>query len=191
MDFDRAWLILEKIPSFISKEECRFITSLIDTMPVKATAPTIGGNHGICVDVGGGRGRSAVCLVLAGATEVHTIAIWDAKNNDGTKDEFVENIRRAGVAGSISITNKPSVMAAAMRQQQGFFCDLVFIDAAHDEASVRADIAAWRPMLHPGGIMVFHDKTSIHPGVLAALADVKDKVIGQVETVVAYEVEGE
>ena len=35
--------------------------------------------------------------------------------------------------------------------------DFVFIDASHDESSVRADIAAWKMKLKPGGQMAGHD----------------------------------
>lgn len=36
-------------------------------------------------------------------------------------------------------------------------CHLVFLDAAHDEASVRRDLAAWRNRVAPGGILAGHD----------------------------------
>lgn len=45
--------------------------------------------------------------------------------------------------------------------------DFVFIDAAHDEASVRADIEAWRPKVRSGGLLTGHDSNL--PGVQAAL----------------------
>ena len=35
--------------------------------------------------------------------------------------------------------------------------DAVYIDAEHDEASVREDIQAWRPKLKPGGLLCGHD----------------------------------
>jgi predicted O-methyltransferase YrrM len=35
--------------------------------------------------------------------------------------------------------------------------DLVFIDAAHDYPSVRADIDAWRPKVRAGGVLSGHD----------------------------------
>jgi hypothetical protein len=38
--------------------------------------------------------------------------------------------------------------------------DLIFIDAAHDYASVRADFLTWRELLQPGGRIAFHDS---HP----------------------------
>ena len=35
--------------------------------------------------------------------------------------------------------------------------DAVYIDAEHDEASVREDIQAWRPKIKPGGLLCGHD----------------------------------
>lgn len=48
---------------------------------------------------------------------------------------------------------------AAQQYADGHF-DLVFIDAAHDYASVRQDIAAWWPKVREGGILSGHDYTA-------------------------------
>jgi hypothetical protein len=47
--------------------------------------------------------------------------------------------------------------------------DVVFIDAAHDEANVRADIDHWRTMVKPGGWLCGHDYQDAYPGVQAAV----------------------
>lgn len=49
--------------------------------------------------------------------------------------------------------------------------DLVFIDAAHDYASVRKDIASWWPLVKPGGILAGHDWNHRWPSVERAVTD--------------------
>jgi len=53
--------------------------------------------------------------------------------------------------------------------------DVVYIDAAHDYESVKADILAWRPKLKPGGILSGHDYGPHAPGVIQAV----DELIGK------------
>ena len=47
---------------------------------------------------------------------------------------------------------------------------VVFLDAAHDLDSVRADLKAWLPKLRPGGLLCGHDRNE--PGVRQALEEV-------------------
>jgi len=57
----------------------------------------------------------------------------------------------------ILIRRRPSVLAAQtylLAQDP----QVVFLDAAHDEPSVSADIAAWWPLIAPGGMLCGHDR---------------------------------
>jgi predicted O-methyltransferase YrrM len=47
--------------------------------------------------------------------------------------------------------------------------DFIYIDAAHDYASVAADIRAWAPHVRPGGLLAGHDYTARHGGVIKAV----------------------
>ncbi len=67
----------------------------------------------------------------------------------------------------VSILPLPSVQAAARFAHCS--CDLVFLDASHDEASVLADLEAWYPKVRPGGLLAGHDFDPAIPGVSRAL----------------------
>ncbi|HUU84214.1 MAG TPA: class I SAM-dependent methyltransferase [Phycisphaerae bacterium] len=47
--------------------------------------------------------------------------------------------------------------------------DLLFLDADHTYEHVRQDIAAWSPLVRPGGIISGHDFHPNFPGVVAAV----------------------
>lgn len=53
--------------------------------------------------------------------------------------------------------------------------DFAYIDAAHDAASVRSDIATWWPKIKPGGVMGGHDFNNgtfpEHGGVIEAVVE--------------------
>lgn len=74
-----------------------------------------------------------------------------------------------------TLLRKTSVEAAAMMREaisRGTYHqkDFVYIDAAHDEASVTADLQAWAPLVRPGGILAGHDYVAArHCGVIQAV----------------------
>lgn len=47
----------------------------------------------------------------------------------------------------------------------GKLADLIFIDTSHTFDHTTKEIAAYEPILRPGGIMVFHDTVSFYAGV--------------------------
>lgn len=69
--------------------------------------------------------------------------------------------------------------------------DLVFVDGAHDDEGVKADIRAWRDKVKPGGFMLFHDYNhpnlpNLSPIVDAAMAGCK--VVGKARFLIGFEV---
>jgi hypothetical protein len=51
------------------------------------------------------------------------------------------------------------------------FFDFIFLDAAHDHASVQEDLRAWWPKLKVGGLFAGHDYSPVWPGVWRAVSE--------------------
>ena len=120
---------------------------------------------GVIVEIGSWHGRSTVWLAhgsLAGsgskvfAVDPHTgSSEHRALSGDvWTYDDFRRNIEDAGVGGHVVPLVETSARAAAAFEEKA---GLVFIDGAHDYASVRADWELWSPYLVDGGVLAFHD----------------------------------
>jgi|GEM_PF-702851 len=68
---------------------------------------------------------------------------------------FEANVERCGVADMITIIQGDSAASAAQVADGSLaFC---YIDAAHDYASVKRDILAWKDKVKPGGVFAGHD----------------------------------
>lgn len=69
--------------------------------------------------------------------------------------QFLENLRRAGVLGSVQSVKGRSENSAVLLPNAS--AALVFIDADHSFDAVCRDIDAWRPKVKPGGWLAGHD----------------------------------
>lgn len=78
--------------------------------------------------------------------------------------------------GSVTVELDLAMSVEAAARMPDASADLVFIDADHQEASVRADILAWRSKVRSGGILAGHDYSHMWPGVKAAV----DALLGTV-----------
>ncbi len=97
-------------------------------------------------------------------------------------ESYGGNIRKAfdGNMEALGVTLAgvlQSDSALAAKQFNDDSLDAVFIDAAHDEESVKNDIGAWITKVKPGGILCGHDydKTT-DPGVVRAVDSYFDNV---------------
>lgn len=113
--------------------------------------------HTRIVEVGSFCGRS--CRALADNTTgtVTAVDTWGIEHPaygeiSGLFQNFQDNM--IGLT-NIRIVKKMSVNAAASLRGEQF--DMVFIDADHRYESVKADIAAWLPLIVPGGLICGHD----------------------------------
>lgn len=121
---------------------------------------------GLMVEVGSYAGEGA---------EIFARYVWHLTCVDlWPQSEVLEAWRnRTDYLGNVNGVRMPSVDAARMFADGSL--DVVYIDAAHDYESVKADILAWRPKLKPGGILAGHDYGPHAPGVIQAV----DELIGK------------
>jgi MMP 1-O-methyltransferase len=119
---------------------------------------------GVIVEVGSWKGRSTIALARgtrAGAglkiyaVDPHSTVDQEMFNSDrSTFDEFKDNITDAGVDDLVE------PLLATSEEATRDFTDpvaLLFIDADHSYAAVRADFDHWRSKIRPGGTVCFHD----------------------------------
>lgn len=81
--------------------------------------------------------------------------------------ETLLHLENAGLKEFVSLIVADSVSASRLFADRSVW--MVIIDAAHDEASVAADIEAWRPKIAPYGLLAGDDYIPEFPGVMAAV----------------------
>jgi hypothetical protein len=113
-------------------------------------------------EVGVHLGRSTRVLCAAGP-RVWAIDLWD--------DPAVYEAFGANLAGRKNLIRMKGPSVAIARIMKVLF-DFVFIDAAHDYTSVKADILAWAPKVARGGILGGHDYDGAWPGVMQAVGEI-------------------
>ena len=121
--------------------------------------------RGVIVEIGSWKGKSTIWLASgsrggAGAP-VYAIDPHTAESDNlatqsavPTFAEFTDNIQRAGIADLVVPLVTTSANAAREFQRP---VELIFIDGAHDYASVALDFDLWFPRVVDGGTIAFHD----------------------------------
>lgn len=100
-------------------------------------------------------------------------------------EQFMANVVHAGLQDRVVPLPLPSRIASMVLSEvrlggQALVAPLVYIDGAHDEASVREDIAAWWPFVAPGGIMLGDDYSQLWAGVINAVAHFRVERAGEI-----------
>lgn len=85
-------------------------------------------------------------------------------------ETFLANMIRAGLAEHVVPLPLPSDQAAMVLAGLKVTAPFIYIDAAHDEAAVARDIAAYWPLVDAGGVLAGDDYSAHFPGVMAAVA---------------------
>lgn len=70
---------------------------------------------------------------------------------------FMANVVKEGVQEHVIPLPLDSLNASILLKRKKVRADVIHIDAAHDYASVAADLAAWWPLLKKGGVLIGDD----------------------------------
>lgn len=133
------------------------------------------------IEVGVLFGRSIACLgTLRPDIELWAVDTWADPVLDSPGAAFADVAREFGKttweafwglmhAHAPEVLGRLHVVRARSTEVVLPEAHVVFIDAAHDEANVRADIAHWRGRVVSGGELSGHDYQNEYPGVVAAV----------------------
>jgi len=147
----------------------------------------------LCVELGTLAGRGAVILSL-GAERVVTVDLFEqlaerksskepgALDNQRIVAEY--NLQRDRITYWLRRYSNIDVVQGDTRLTAAAFpdgsVDLLFVDAGHDYGSVSADFFCWYPKIKPGGVVVFHDVNTMHPGVVRLAERIEGEISGLV-----------
>lgn len=161
LTFEDAWRHAEGAAGWLTRAQG---SALFDA------ARAVPADHWI-VEIGSHCGRSTVVLAAAKAPQVPLLAVDpfdDPRWGGGTKahDEFKQTLRSAELLDEVRTFRGLSREAAnaSIARPVG----LLFVDGAHDRASVLTDIDGWTRHLDDRATLLFHDAYS-SPGVTIAL----------------------
>lgn len=123
------------------------------------------------VEIGSHCGRSTLLLAAAKPPGVHLLAVDpfdDPRWGGGAESmaRFESTLRGAGLLEEVQTFRGLSAEAAVAGIAEPV--GLLFVDGAHDRASVLIDIDGWMPHLGARAVLLFHDAYS-SPGVTIAL----------------------
>lgn len=132
---------------------------------------------GDMAEIGSWKGRSTTLLGLAirdrgeADCRLHAIDPHQGVPGEGQSLEaFRRNVRFTPAHRVVNELVLTSDEALDVLRSAGVQLRLLFVDGAHDEESVLADLRGYVPLVRPGGVVVLHDcvEGGLHPGVWRA-----------------------
>lgn len=118
--------------------------------------------HNLIVEIGSHLGRSTMAFAdnVPEGGQIFAVDTWE--------DETIYHGFREILACHIGVGRVvPLRVSGAMAARAlGIRPNLIFIDGLHDEASIRADITNWQPLLAEGGLLCGHDYHPDWPDVI-------------------------
>lgn len=150
------------------KDEMR---PLIDLLPDNAAVAEIGVFAGECSVqfLRSPKVASLLCVdPWAGGYDETGRDVAAGADMEAARFAFCERVWSTGQQRKCAVLRGTSFQAASGVAGRSF--DLVYIDADHSVAAVRADIRAWQPLVKPGGLLAGHDyNPEAWPGVVRAV----------------------
>ena len=135
---------------------------------------------GAVAEVGSWKGKSTVALSLALERAGRKGPVYAIDHHEGSEEHqeivasegstwptFLATIEGAGVADMVQPLRMGSLEGARWLSEHGVKLRFLFLDGAHDEESVRADLEAFIPLMLPGACIALDDAApdGPHPGV--------------------------
>lgn len=104
-------------------------------------------------------GRSTVCMatVARKVTAVDHHLGDENVGDENTLDEFLSNLQYYGVETKVCPIILPISLAGELLKNTKQTFDMVFVDSAHDRASVKRDTQLALSLVRPGGAIAWHD----------------------------------
>lgn len=167
---DRAWERARGVPGFLGEAEFRALLMLAAAANAAASEP------GSMVEIGSFKGKSTVGLAtLAAERGWPPVVSIDPHTSPSPTDpgvhsyeDFLANLRAAGVAEQVEIHRATSQQAARGWQRP---ISLLWIDGDHTWAGARSDFELFSPFLVPGGIVALHDTLHFFEGPIRVFTD--------------------
>ena len=134
------------------------------------------GNNIVALEIGAFIGQTTVfCLEVLkhSGLQPHWICVdpfefletADGQNPQGISGQFIENVKRSGMAQFVSTIMSTSERAVALTPP---VLDLVIIDGFHSYEVCRSDLYNYAPRLTGGGLFI-DDYGPAYPGVMQAI----------------------
>jgi predicted O-methyltransferase YrrM len=181
--FEETWALASRIDGWLSREQAIALADAARAVPGDASIVEIGSHHG----------RSTVVLAREKPASARLTAVdpfddprWGG--GEGALVAFRANLRAARLEGDVDVYRGTSREAA--ETWHGSPVGLLYVDGAHDRASVLTDLEQWEPFVRDGGFVCVHDAFS-SPGVTTALlqrhlVDTSFRYLGSVRSLAMF-----
>lgn len=136
------------------------------------------------IEVGSWKGRSTKAIAISTPGVVYCVDTWEGAESERLDSQrealdlgfdvmfgiFRENLSPEIAAGKVvPVVSESHLALKRLLDITGGNVDMVFLDGDHEYDAVKRDIALYRQLVRPGGILCGHDYWHDHPGVVQAV----------------------